>query len=122
MVHCKRCYHGNQGIHWIPLFELLVASGIEAVVVNARYAKNVPGRKTNINDPQWLQKLHSHGLLRASFLPDEQLAALRSYVRQRDMLVRRRASHNQHAQKALMQMNLQLHHVVAHIMGLIRER
>jgi len=108
----------STGIYWIPLFELLVASGIEAVLVNARYAKNVPGRKTDINDAQWLQKLHSHGLLRASFRPDEQLATLRSYVRQRDMLVRRRASHIQHAQKALMQMNLQLHHVVADIMGL----
>lgn len=107
----------STGIYWIPLFELLVTSGIEAVLVNARYAKNVPGRKTDINDAQWLQKLHSHGLLRASFRPDEQLAALRSYVRQRDMLVRRRASHIQHAQKALMQMNLQLHHVVADIMG-----
>lgn len=107
----------STGIYWIPLFELLMASGIEAVLVNARYAKNVPGRKTDINDAQWLQKLHSHGLLRASFRPDEQLAALRSYVRQRDMLVRRRASHIQHAQKALMQMNLQLHHVVADIMG-----
>ena len=83
----------STGIYWIPLFELLVASGIEAVLVNARYAKNVPGRKTDINDAQWLQKLHSHSLLRASFRPDEQLAALRSYVRQRDMLVRRRASH-----------------------------
>ena len=59
------------------------------MLVNARYDKNVPGRKSDINDVQWLQKLHSHGLLRASFMPDEQLAALRSYVRQRDMLVRR---------------------------------
>ncbi|MFZ9552793.1 MAG: IS110 family transposase [Hylemonella sp.] len=107
----------STGIYWIPLFELLISAGIDAVLVNARYAKNVPGRKSDINDAQWLQRLHSYGLLRASFMPDEQLAALRSYVRQRDMLVRRRASHIQHAQKALMQMNLQLHHVVADIMG-----
>lgn len=108
----------STGIYWVPLFELLVAAGIEAVLVNARHVKNVPGRKTDINDAQWLQKLHSYGLLRASFMPDAQLTALRAYVRQREMLIRHRASHIQHAQKALMQMNLQLHHVVADIMGI----
>ncbi len=107
----------STGIYWVPLFELLEARGLEVVLVNARDAKNVPGRKTDINDAQWIQQLHSYGLLRASFRPGAQIVALRAYLRHRERLLEYAASHVQHMQKALMQMNLQLHHVVADITG-----
>jgi len=87
------------------------------VLANARDAKNVPGRKTDVNDAQWLQQLHSYGLLRASFRPGPAIVTLRSYLRHRERLVQYAASHVQHMQKALMQMNLQLHHVVTDITG-----
>lgn len=112
----------STGIYWVPLYEILVANGIEVYLVNARHAKNVPGRKTDICDAQWLQQLHSYGLVRASFQPDQRIAELRTYFRQRDLLVRYRSSHQQHMQKALMQMNLQLHHVVKDITGLTGRR
>ena len=81
----------------------------------ARHAKHVPGRKTDVSDAQWLQRLHSYGLLRASFRPKGQIAELRAYVRQRERLLEYEASHIQHMQKALTEINLQLHHVVADI-------
>jgi transposase len=112
----------STGIYWVPLYEILVAKGIEVYLVNARHAKNVPGRKTDICDAQWLQQLHSYGLIRASFQPDQRIAELRTYFCQRDLLVRYRSSHQQHMQKALMQMNLQLHHVVKDITGLTGRR
>ncbi len=90
--------------------------------MNARHAKNVPGRKTDICDAQWLQQLHSYGLVRASFQPDQRIAELRTYFRQRDLLVRYRSSHRQHMQKALMQMNLQLYHMAKDITGLTGRR
>jgi transposase len=104
------------GIYWIPVFEILEARGIEVLLVNARHVKNVPGRKTDVNDAQWLQQLHQHGLLRGSFPPAQAWAALRAYLR-RECLLAYAAAHIQHMQKALMQMNLQLHHVVADITG-----
>jgi transposase len=107
----------STGVYWIPLFEILEARGLEVVLVNARDAKNVPGRKTDVNDAQWIQQLHSYGLLRASFRPTADIAALRAYLRHRERLVEYAASHVQHMQKALMQMNLQLHHVVSDITG-----
>src|ERR1700723_2640965 len=107
----------STGVYWIPAFEILEARGLEVVLVNARDAKNVPGRKTDINDAQWIQQLHSYGLLRASFRPGAQIVALRAYLRHRERLLEYAASHVQHMQKALMQMNLQLHHVVADITG-----
>ena len=85
--------------------------------MNARDAKHVPGRKTDVSDAQWLQRLHSFGLLRASFRPKGQIAELRAYVRQRERLLEYAASHIQHMQKALTEINLQLHHVVADITG-----
>lgn len=112
----------STGIYWIPLHEILVEKGIEVFLVNARHAKNVPGRKTDVCDAQWLQQLHSYGLVRASFRPDHVITELRAYIRQRDQLVRYRSSHQQHMQKALMQMNLQLHHVVRDITGLTGRR
>jgi transposase len=107
----------STGIYWIPVFEILEARGLEVVLVNARDAKNVPGRKTDINDAQWIQQLHAYGLLRASFRPGAEIVALRAYLRHRERLLEYAASHVQHMQKALMQMNLQLHHVVADITG-----
>jgi transposase len=107
----------STSVYWIPIFELLDARGFAVFVVNARDAKHVPGRKTDVSDAQWLQRLHSYGLLRASFRPKGQIAELRAYVRQRERLVEYAASHIQHMQKALTEMNLQLHHVVADVTG-----
>ena len=107
----------STGVYWIPAFEILDQRGFEVVLVNARDAKHVPGRKTDISDAQWLQRLHEYGLLRASFRPKGEIATLRDYLRQRERLLDYAASHIQHMQKALMQMNLQLHHVVADITG-----
>jgi transposase len=107
----------STGVYWIPVFEILEARGIEVLLVNAREVKNVPGRKTDINDAQWLQQLHSYGLLRASFRPRPQIAALRAFLRHRERMVEFAASHIQHMQKALMQMNLQVHHVLSDITG-----
>jgi transposase len=102
----------STSVYWIPIFELLDARGFTVFLVNARDAKHVPGRKTDVSDAQWLQRLHSYGLLRASFRPKGQIAELRAYVRQRERLLEYAASHIQHMQKALTEMNLQLHHVV----------
>lgn len=107
----------STSVYWIPIFELLDARGFAVFLVNARDAKHVPGRKTDVSDAQWLQRLHSFGLLRASFRPKGQIAELRAYVRQRERLLEYSASHIQHMQKALTEMNLQLHHVVADITG-----
>jgi transposase len=107
----------STGVYWIPVFEILEARGLEVLLVNARDVKNVPGRKTDVNDAQWLQQLHEHGLLRGSFRPRQQLVQLRAYLRHRERLVEYAASHIQHMQKALMQMNVQLHHVVADVTG-----
>lgn len=107
----------STSVYWIPLFEILETRGLDVVLVNARDAKNVPGRKTDVNDAQWLQQLHSYGLLRASFRPKSEIVALRSYMRHRERMLEYAASHVQHMQKALMQMNLQLHHVVSDITG-----
>ncbi|WP_289104332.1 IS110 family transposase [uncultured Halomonas sp.] len=107
----------STGIYWIPVFEILEEHGLEALLVNARDVKNVPGRKTDINDAQWLQRLHAYGLLRGSFRPTQELASLRALVRHRERLLAYAASHIQHMQKALMEMNLQLHRVVTDITG-----
>jgi len=107
----------STGVYWIPAYEVLEQRGFEVVLVNARDAKHVPGRKTDVSDAQWLRRLHEYGLLRASFRPKGELAALRAYLRLRERLLEYAASHIQHMQKALMQMNVQLHHVVTDITG-----
>src|SRR2546426_4684096 len=107
----------STGVYWIPVYEILESHGFEVLLVNARDVKNVPGRKTDVNDAQWLQQLHQYGLLRASFRPREAVVRLRAYLRHRERLVDYAASHIQHMQKALMQMNVQLHHAVADITG-----
>lgn len=108
----------STGIYWIPVFDILAAHGLAVLLVNARHVKHVPGRKTDVNDAQWLQQLHQYGLLRGSFHPAQECAALRAYLRHRERLLEYAASHIQHMQKALMQMNLQLHHVVSDITGM----
>ncbi len=100
-----------------PLFEILQERGLEVIVVNAREVKTVPGRKSDVSDAQWLQQLHQYGLLRASFRPTREIAELRSYLRQRERLLDYAAAHIRHRQKALTQMNVQLHHVVSDITG-----
>ena len=105
------------GVYWIPLFEVLERRGFEVVLVNARHLKNVPGRKSDVIDCQWLQELHSLGMLSASFRPSDDIVALRGYVRQRKMLVQYAASHVQHIQKALVQMNVVLQNVVSDVTG-----
>lgn len=107
----------STGVYWIPAFEILEARGLEVLLVNARDVKNVPGRKTDVNDAQWLQQLHQHGLLRGSFRPHERVVRLRATLRHRERMVEYAASHIQHMQKALLQMNVQLHHVVTDITG-----
>jgi len=108
----------STGVYWIPVFEILEHEGFEVRLVHAHHVKNVPGRKTDVSDCQWLQRLHSYGLLEGAFRPPEQVCILRSYIRQRMTLARYAASHIQHMQKALSQMNLLLHNVVSDITGM----
>lgn len=108
----------STGVYWIPVYEILEAHGLQVVLANARDARAVPGRKTDVNDAQWIQRLHSCGLLRASFHPEREIAALRSYLRLRERHLDYAAAHIQHMQKALTHMNVQLHHVVSDITGL----
>jgi len=107
----------SASVYWMPLFSILDARGFEVLLTNARDVKHVPGRKSDVNDAQWLQRLHEFGLVRGSFHPAQGFDTLRAYLRQRERLVEYAASHTQHMQKALMLMNLQLHHVVADITG-----
>lgn len=107
----------STGVYWIPLYELLDAAGFEVHLVNARHVKTVPGRKSDVLDCQWLQQLMSFGLLRGAFRPADEVCALRAVWRHRDMLLSYQARHVQHLQKALTQMNVQLHHVITDLMG-----
>src|SRR5215813_3081330 len=107
----------STGVYWIPVCQILESKGIEVILVNARHVKNVSGRKTDMVDCQWLRVLHSYGLLSASFRPQTDIAVLRSYLRHRQTLIQYAAGHIQHMQKALTQMNLQLHHVISDITG-----
>ena len=107
----------STGVYWIPFYQVLEDHGMEVCLVNARHVKNVPGRKTDVSDCQWLQYLHAVGLLRASFRPPQEVCAVRALTRHRDTLVKTAAGHIQHMQKALTQMNLQLHNVISDITG-----
>jgi transposase len=115
--HIETVAMESTGVYWIPLFQILEARGFQVFLVNAHHVKNVPGRKSDVSDCQWLQYLHSVGLLRASFRPEQAVCTVRSILRHRDGLVQMASSHVQHMQKALDQMNLQLHHVVSDITG-----
>jgi transposase len=108
----------STGVCWIPLYEILEARGVAVVLVNAQHVKNVPDRKTDVLDCQWLQQLHSVGLLRGSFRPTAAIAALRAYLRHRETLVQSAATHVQRMQKALLQMNLHLPTVLSDLTGL----
>lgn len=105
------------GVYWIPLFQILEERGLEVYLVNARHVKHVPGRKSDVQDCQWLQYLHSVGLLNASFRPPAVICAMRSLMRHRQGLIKSGNEHLLRAQKALEQMNVQLHHAVTDITG-----
>jgi transposase len=107
----------STGVYWIPVYDILEARGFQVYLVNARHVKNVSGRKTDVLDCQWLRQLHTYGLLNASFRPDSDMLALRSYLRHRDNLVRYRTAHIQQMHKALQLMNLQLPNVLSDITG-----
>src|SRR3990167_3922822 len=107
----------STGIYWIPLYDVLEERGMEVKLVNARHVKNVSGRKNDIEDAQWLQQLHSCGLLSGAFRPIEKIRPLRTYMRQRSLLIECMTPHIQHMQKALSQMNLQLSNVLNDITG-----
>lgn len=107
----------STGVYWIPLFELLESRGFEVLLVDPRRLKSVPGRKTDVVDCQWLQQLHTFGLLSGAFRPAEEVVVLRAYLRQRAMLIQYAAQHVQHMQKALAQMNVKLDKVLSDITG-----
>ena len=107
----------STGVYWIPLFQILEARGIQVCLVNAQHVHHVPGRKSDVLDCQWLQYLHSVGLLRASFRPEQDVCAIRSLLRHRETLVQMACAHVQHMHKALDQMNIQIHHVISDITG-----
>src|SRR3954470_10418622 len=103
----------STGVYWVPIYELLEQQGIVPYLVNGRHVKTVPGRKSDWNDAQWLQKLHALGLLQASFRPDVEIAALRTLVRYRNERIQHRAPHILHIQNAMQQMNIQLERVLS---------
>jgi transposase len=105
-------------VYWIPIFEILEQRGIRPCLVNARHRKNVPGQRTDWHECQWLQFLHSVGLLRPAFRPGQHVCAVRTLLRHRNELVAAASQHVQHMHKALTQRNLQIHHVISDITGL----
>jgi transposase len=107
----------STGVYWIPLFQILEKRKIEVRLVNAHYVKNVPGKKTDVEDCQWIQHLHACGLLRGSFRASNEICAIRSLWRHRDSLIELATIHLQHMQKALDQMNVQLHHIISDLAG-----
>jgi len=107
----------STGVYWIPIFELLEARGFDVKLVDSRQTKNVSGRKTDVLDCQWIQQLHTYGLLNAAFRPTGDVCELRAYVRQRSMLIESASRYIHQMQKALTQMNIQLHHVIKDITG-----
>ena len=108
----------STGVYWIPLYEILEERGFEVYLVNARHTKNLPGRKSDVQESQWLLKLHTYGLLNNSFQPAAEIRVLRTYWRQRGEHVRGAATCIQRMQKALTQMNVQLANVISDLSGL----
>ena len=108
----------STGVYWIAVFDILEAAGLEVHLVNARDTKNLPGRKTDVQESQWLMKLHTYGLLRNSFRPPQEIRIMRTYWRQRHDLVRSACRHIQRIQKTLTQMNIQLANVITDISGM----
>jgi transposase len=107
----------STGVYWIVPYEMLEEAGFEVLLVNARFFKSVPGRKTDVQDCQWIQQLHSYGLLRGSFRPSQEIVQLRAYVRQRSRLFEMAATQVHLMHKALTQMNIQLNHTISNITG-----
>lgn len=107
----------STGMYWIPLYQILETRGITVRLVNARHVKHVPGRKSDVCDAQWLQYLHSVGLLRGSHRPAQNICAIRSLVRHRDSVLAQAADQVRHMHKCLDQMNLQIHHVLSDLTG-----
>ena len=107
----------STGVYWIAVFDILEEAGFEVYLVNARETKNLPGRKSDVQESQWLMKLHTYGLLRNSFRPSQEIRTIRTYWRQRNDLVRAAARHIQRMQKAMTQMNIQLANVLSDVSG-----
>jgi transposase len=112
----------NTGVYWIPLFEELERQGFQCLLISSRSLRKVAGQKTDVEDAQWIQTLHSYGLLKGSFRPEGDLVALRTLLRHRAQLVEHRAPHIQHIQKALLQMNIQLSQAVTDVMGMTGQK
>jgi transposase len=107
----------STGVYWIAVFDILEQAGLEVYLVNARDTKNLPGRKSDVQESQWLMKLHTYGLLRNSFRPPQEIRTMRTYWRQRNDLVQSAGRHIQRMQKALTQMNIQLANVLSDVSG-----
>lgn len=105
------------GIYWISFYDMLTAAGIKVHVVNGRDVKHVPGRKSDIADCMWIQQVHSYGLLRNSFIPDDNIRELRSYMRIRQDAIQMQTTHVHHMQKALTQMNIRLTEAISEVHG-----
>lgn len=112
----------STGVYWIPVFEVLDTYGFDVKLVNAHHVKNVPGRKTDVSDSEWIQRLHSFGLLSGSFRPADEVVVLRSYVRHRNTLMQRGADQLNYAQKALEQLNIKLGYAISDISGVTGSR
>jgi transposase len=118
MRHPDRGHAINRSsVYWIAVFDILEESGLEVYLVNARETKNLPERKSDVQESPWLMKLHTYGLLRNSFRPPQEIRTLRTYWRQRGDLGRAAGRHIQRMQKALTQMNIQLANVLSDISG-----
>ena len=119
-VHCgiATAAMESTGVYWIPVYDVLEKHGIRPCLVNPRNMKNVPGKRTDFHECQWIQHLHSLGLLHSVFRPDGEVCAVRSLMRYRNDLVEMASQHVQHMQKALTQMNMQFQHVISDITGL----
>jgi hypothetical protein len=107
----------STGVYWIPVYDILEQAGLEVYLVNARETKNLPGKKTDVQESQWLMKLHTYGLLRNSFRPAQEIRMVRNYWRQRNDVVQSAGRHIQRMQKALTQMNVQLANVISDLSG-----
>lgn len=108
----------STGSYWIPVFEILEQAGFDVNLVDAHHVKNIRGRKSDVIDSQWLQQLHAHGLLAPAFRPENEIVELRSYIRQRSILIESAATHINRMQKSLIQMNIHLHNAISDITGI----
>ena len=115
--HIETVVMESTGVYWIPVFQILEQRGFEVKLVNAAHVKNLPGRKSDVSDCQWLQQLHTFGLLNGSFRPKDEVCVLRTFLRLRDTLVKDCSSHVLRMQKALTEMNIQIHRVLSDITG-----